>query len=146
MLALAQPAPLPPTLSIQHVTVLPMTPDGMVLRDQTVSLRDRRIVGIESSAKANVDKGIRRIDGHGKYLMPALTDSHVHLENDRFLRLFLDDPNTPAGTVRTEDVLLPYVGNGVLQVIDHRQRLRQPVNGTKSIAGVLWGHISQWPQ
>jgi hypothetical protein len=118
MIAFAQPAPMPPPLAIEHVTVLPMTADGSVLRDQTVTLRDGRIVGIESSAGAQVCKGIRRIDGHGRYLMPGLTDSHVHLENDRFLRLFLDNPNIPVGTVRTEDILLPYVANGVLQVID----------------------------
>src|ERR1700722_2081319 len=118
MLAFAQPAPLSLPLVIEHVTVLPMTADGSVLRDQTVTLRDGRIVGIESSAGAQPGKGSRRIDGHGKYLMPALTDSHVHLENDRFLRLFVDDPKIPVGTVHTEDILLPYVANGVLQVID----------------------------
>jgi Amidohydrolase family len=95
-----------------------MTADGSALRDQTVTLRDGRIIGIESSAAAQIGRGIRRIDGHGKYLMPGLTDAHVHLENDRFLRLFVDDPKIPVGTVRTEDMLLPLVANGVLQVID----------------------------
>jgi hypothetical protein len=118
MLACAQPALPPPPLAIEHVTVLPMTADGSVLRDQTVTLRDGRIIGIESSATAQIGRGIRRIDGHGKYLMPGLTDAHVHLENDRFLRLFVDDPKIPVGTVRTEDMLLPLVANGVLQVID----------------------------
>ncbi|WP_157478254.1 amidohydrolase family protein [Granulicella tundricola] len=115
--AFGQPTP-PPPLAIEHVTVLPMTAGGTVLHDQTVTLRDGRITAIEASTATKPASGVRRIDGTGKYLMPSLADAHVHLENDRFLRLFLDNPKIPAGTIRTEDIFLPYVANGVLQVID----------------------------
>ncbi len=107
-----------PPLAIEHVTLLPMTVDCPVLHDQTVTLRDGRIVGIEASTGAKVGAGVRRIDGAGKYLMPSLTDAHVHLENDRVLRMFLKNPNIPTGTIRTEDIFLPYVASGVLQVFD----------------------------
>jgi Amidohydrolase family len=117
-IVLGQPAPAPPPLAIEHVTVLPMTVDGPVLHDQTVTLQDGRIAQIEASTGAKVGAGVRRIDGTGKYLMPSLTDAHMHLENDRILRLFLKNPNIPTGTIRTEDILLPYVANGVLQVFD----------------------------
>jgi len=50
--------------------------------------------------------------------MPSLTDSHVHLENDRLLRIFLQNSKIPTGTVHTEDVLLPYLANGILQIVD----------------------------
>lgn len=114
-IVLGQPAQAPPPLAIEHVTVLPMTVDGPVLHDQTVTLGDGRIAQIEASTGAKVGAGVRRIDGTGKYLMPSLTDAHMHLENDRILRLFLKNPNIPTGTIRTEDIFLPYVANGVLQ-------------------------------
>jgi hypothetical protein len=117
-IALGQHSPLPPPLAIEHVSVLPMTFDGAVLRDQTVTLQDGLIVAIESSAGAKIAVRVKRIDGRGKFLMPGLTDAHVHVENDRLLRLFTDNPKIPTGTVRTEDIFLPYVANGVLQVID----------------------------
>ena len=113
-----QPAIAPPPIAIEHVTVIPMTPGAVVLPDQTVTIRDGRIASIEPSAGAEIRAGIRRVDGTGKFLMPGLTDAHVHLENDRLLRIFLHNPKIPTGTVRTEDVLLPYLANGVLQVVD----------------------------
>lgn len=117
-IASGQPAPAPPPLAIEHVTVLPMTVDGATLRDQTVTLRGGRIARMEASPGARLDKGLRRIDGTGKYLIPSLTDAHVHLENDRILRMFLKNPGIPTGTIRTEDIFLPYVANGVLQVFN----------------------------
>jgi imidazolonepropionase-like amidohydrolase len=116
--AFAQPAPPPPPLAIEHVEVLPMTAGGTALYDQTVTLQNGRIARIESSVGATVGVGVRRVDGTGKYLMPSLTDAHVHLESDRLLRLYLEDPNIPTGTVHAEDLFLPFVANGVLQVID----------------------------
>ncbi len=117
-MAFGQPAQAPPPLAIEHVTVLPMTVEGAVLHDQTVTVRDGRIAGLQASAGAKVRTGVRRIDGTGKYLMPSLTDAHIHLENDRLLRLYLGDPKIPTGTIRIEDIFVPYVANGVLQVFD----------------------------
>lgn len=117
-IVLGQPAPAPSPLAIEHVTVLPMTVDGSMLRDQTVTIRNGRIAGIESSNVARVAVDVKQIDGTGKYLMPGLTDAHVHLENDRISRLFLHNPSIPTGTTRTKDIFLPYVANGVLQLID----------------------------
>ena len=117
-MAAAQAAPSPPSIAIEHVTVLPMTLSGSVLHDQTVTVRDGRIASIESSAVAKVGSSIQRVDGTAKFLMPGLTDAHVHLESDRLLRMFLHNPNIPTGTVHTEDVLLPYVANGVSQIVD----------------------------
>lgn len=116
-IAMGQPAP-PPPIAIEHVTVLPMTADGTVLADRTVLIRDGRIVSIQPSGEEKLTSGTRRIDGRAKFLMPGLVDAHVHLENDRLLRLFLQNPGIPTGTVRTEDVLLPYLANGVLQIVD----------------------------
>ncbi|MHC5539374.1 amidohydrolase family protein [Singulisphaera rosea] len=117
-IASGQPLPAPAPMAIEHVNVVPMTRNGGILRDQTVTLRDGRIAGVEASADARVGTDVRRIDGAGKFLMPGLTDAHVHMENDRILRMFLKNPKIPTGTIHTEDILLPYLANGVLQVFN----------------------------
>ena len=103
-------------LAIEHVNVIPMTPGSDVLADSTVLIRNGRIESITPALDATVSAHATKIDGRGKWLMPALADMHVHLENDRLLRLYGRDPNIPTGTVRTQDALLPYVANGVLQI------------------------------
>ena len=109
--------PAPVALALEHVTVLPMTPDGGALRDVTVVVRDGRIASIGPAAQAGSLRGVKRSDASGKWLIPGLTDMHAHVENDRMLRLFLQNPKFPDGTLRTEDILTPYVINGVVQVV-----------------------------
>lgn len=80
--------------AITNVSVL--SPDGeSMLAGQTVLLRDRKIVAI--SANEIVPEGFVTIDGSGKYLIPGLTDSHIHLH-------------------RSPNDLLLYVATGVTQV------------------------------
>ena len=105
-------------LVIEHVTVIPMTPPGITIADATVAIHEGKVTAISPHAIDRADRAAQRINGKGKWLMPALTDAHVHLENDRLLRLFLNQPNLPDGVVRTEDALLPYVANGILQIFD----------------------------
>lgn len=108
----------PPAVAIEHVTVLPMTDSGAVLTDQTVVIREGRIASIGASSGTKIGSDVKRVSGMGRFLMPGLTDAHVHLENDRLLRIFLQNPRIPTGTVRAEDVFLPYLANGVLQIVD----------------------------
>jgi hypothetical protein len=107
-----------PALAIEHVTVLPMTANGEALRDVTVVVRDGRIAAITPSAQARRLSGVKRIGAAGKWLTPALTDMHVHIENDRLMRLFLRNPEVRDGTLRQDDLFTPYVFNGVLQVVN----------------------------
>jgi len=79
---------------IENVNVL--SPDGEYFEaGQTVMIENSMIVSVDS-ALVTSDQ-IRTIDGTGKYLIPGLVDSHVHL---------FKSPN---------DLLL-YVANGVTQV------------------------------
>jgi len=103
-------------LAIEHVNVISMTPGSDVLTDYTVLIRDERIESITPTIDTTVSPNATRIDARGQWMMPALADMHVHLENDRLLRLYTKDASIPTGTVRTEDALLPYVANGVLQI------------------------------
>ncbi|MEZ4588212.1 MAG: hypothetical protein R2909_17680 [Gemmatimonadales bacterium] len=63
--------------AIEHVAVIPMTSDT-VLPDRTVLVRDGRVAAICPAAERCAPKGAARIDGRGKYLIPALADMHNH--------------------------------------------------------------------
>ena len=80
--------------AIANVSVL--SPDRtQMLPDRTVLLVNRKIVSITPSA--DIPDGVRVIDGRGKFLIPGLVDSHVHLH-------------------RSPNDLLLYVANGVTQI------------------------------
>lgn len=118
LILMATPAAAsPPPLIIEHVTVEPMTADGAVLRDMTVTIRDGRIAAIAPSASAAPAQGLH-VDGAGKFLMPGLTDMHVHLDNDRLMRLVGHSQAPADGTSSMQDVFTPYVANGVTQVFN----------------------------
>ena len=102
---------------IEHVNVISMVPGQDLQRDMNVLIRKDRIVSITAASGDELDSsGADRIDARGQWLIPGLSDMHVHLESDRLLRLYTKNPNIPNGTVRLADALLPYVANGVLQI------------------------------
>jgi imidazolonepropionase-like amidohydrolase len=103
---------------LEHVTVLPMTEGGSALRDVRVIVADGRIRAIEAGSHSAVPRGARHIDATGKYLLPGFTDMHVHLQNDRLMRLWSGDRSLPDGLVNLEDAVLPYVASGVTQIFN----------------------------
>jgi Amidohydrolase family len=85
------------------VNLIPMDRERVV-EDQTVIVRDGRIVEIGPSNKIKIPEGAARIDGAGKYLMPGLAEMHGHI------------PPPQAPKEYTEAVLFLYVANGVTTV------------------------------
>ena len=82
--------------AITNVNVL--SPDGQaMLAGRTVVINDGKIISVTVGGTAPADAKV--INGHGKYLIPGLVDSHAHL---------LQSPN---------DLLL-YVANGVTHIRD----------------------------
>ena len=79
--------------------VLPMDRER-VLPDQTVLVRDGRIVAVGPRTSVEVPPGATVIDAAGKYLMPGLAEMHGH---------------TPGG-VMEEPVMFLYVANGITTV------------------------------
>jgi imidazolonepropionase-like amidohydrolase len=74
-------APAPEATAFVGVNVIPMDRER-VLRDQTVIIRDGVIAEVGDAKRVRVPKGARTIDGRGKFLIPGLTDMHVHLFSD----------------------------------------------------------------
>ena len=60
------------------VNVVPMDRND-VLPGQTVVVEDRWITQIAAVRQVKAPRNCRRIDGQGRFLMPGLIDSHVHL-------------------------------------------------------------------
>jgi hypothetical protein len=83
--ASAQPAPA--SYVIRNVTVI-TTSGTPVSRAQDVVIRGRNIVQLTRPNSARA-AGATIIDGTGKYLIPGLIDSHVHIKEEDPLFLFV---------------------------------------------------------
>ena len=65
-------------IAFVNVSVIPMDRQA-VLADQTVVVQSGQIKTIGPSAKVTVPNGAERIDGRGKFLLPALAEMHGHI-------------------------------------------------------------------
>lgn len=121
------------TVAFVHADVVPMDRER-VLRDQTVVVVAGRIAALGPAAKIKVPRKAVRIDARGRYLLPALSDMHVHVEGESWNALLSPEALAASKTIPFEDFLFPYVANGVttVQVLSGTQELL-PVRG--QIAG-----------
>jgi imidazolonepropionase-like amidohydrolase len=92
-------------IAFVNVNVIPMDRER-VLHNQTVIVRNGLIAEIGDAKRVKVPKTARRIDGAGKFLIPGLTDMHVHLMSD-------DDEFPDA---LAEDELKVIIANGVTTI------------------------------
>ncbi len=106
--------PVQPVSVIENVTVVPMTATGAVLRNATVVIENGRIKSLDQPAPA----GAKRIDGRGKWLIPGLADMHVHLLSDGSPRPPAYPTEAPTMFFDTQDIMTPYIANGVTQVLN----------------------------
>lgn len=128
-------APLPihdarsKTVAFVHATVLPMDRER-ILPDQTVVVVNGKIAALGPASKVKVPAKAVRIDARGRYLLPALSDMHVHVEGESWDALLSREAKAATKTVPFEDFLFPYVANGVttVQVLSGTQELL-PVRG-----------------
>ncbi|HEU4829499.1 MAG TPA: amidohydrolase family protein [Gemmatimonadales bacterium] len=65
-------------IAIEDVSIIPMDRNEVVPH-QTVIVDGDRITAIGPERSVPIPRGARRIDGRNRFLMPALTDMHVHL-------------------------------------------------------------------
>jgi imidazolonepropionase-like amidohydrolase len=100
--AATAPAAQSRAIAFEHVNLISMDrpPASAVDADSTVLIENGAIAGIWSgtAVSSKTPAGAIRIDGRGKFLMPALAEMHAHI------------PNDPA---EAERVLFMYVANGI---------------------------------
>lgn len=76
------------TYAFVDVAVVPMdTP--RVLTGQTVLVKADRIVSIGPVGAVPIDAGVTVIDGAGRFLLPGLSDMHVHVWDEHELPLYV---------------------------------------------------------
>jgi imidazolonepropionase-like amidohydrolase len=109
------------TIVFRNVSVLPMDHDATI-PGQDVVVQDGTITAIGPTATLSVPRGALVVNGKDKFLMPGLTDMHVHL------------PDSSAPPTRAEDELFLYLANGITTVrsmagfenhLGLRERVRQ---------------------
>jgi len=81
LIVIAAAAIFAQTTAFVGVNVIPMDRER-VLVNQTVIVKDGKIVEIGDAVKVKVPKDAVRIDAQGKYLIPGLVDMHTHLMSD----------------------------------------------------------------
>jgi imidazolonepropionase-like amidohydrolase len=121
------------TVAFVHAEVVPMDRER-VLSDQTVVITDGKITALGPSSKLNVPPTALRIDARGRYLLPALSDMHVHVEGESWNALLTPEALAASKNVPFEDFLFPYVANGVTTV--------QVLSGTHELLPIR-GQIAQ---
>ena len=72
-----------------------------LLPKQSVVVRDGRIAEIASADRLSLPSGAIRVDGRGKFLIPALAEMHAHI------------PGSDASDQEIARVLFMYVANGI---------------------------------
>lgn len=105
----------PTDLIIDHATVLTMTGTAP-LTDASVVVQDGRIAAVLHPGDPR-PSGLKRIDARGKFLIPGLTDAHVHVMSEDTARLYLSMLKLDLPTkTDTSAAVLPYLFNGVTQI------------------------------
>ena len=90
-------------MAFVHVNVLPMDSET-ILQDQTVLIKDGKILQMGASTDVKVPSGTTTIDGTNQYLMPGLSEMHAHIPSP-----------TPEGDTmaRMAAPLFLYLANGI---------------------------------
>ncbi|HYF22618.1 MAG TPA: hypothetical protein VD929_04385, partial [Caulobacteraceae bacterium] len=153
--AAAHEAP-PRTIAFVHASVVPMDRER-VLADQTVVVVDGKIAEVGPAAKVRVPPGALRVDARGRWLMPALSDMHVHVEGESWDALLSPEAKAASKNPPFKDFLFPYVANGVttVQVLSGTHELL-PVRGEIAkgallaprliLARMIDGPDKAWPE
>lgn len=96
-----KPGLTPRPLGITHVTVIDVE-HGKRLRDQTIIIEGQRIATVGPSSRVRVPDGYGVVEGRGKFVIPGLIDTHVHLMWDR------DSAMAPDSTIRALELFVPF--------------------------------------
>ncbi len=82
LIATAQQTPAAPDTYIHAGRLLADPASGRVLTQQTILVRDGKIVSI-TAGYTSAPRGAKVVDLKSSFVLPGLIDSHVHLDSDR---------------------------------------------------------------
>jgi hypothetical protein len=116
------------TVFIENVTVIPMDSER-VLEGYSVVIENGLIADMGNSEEVEIPVDTHIVDGEGRYLIPGLSDMHVHMfgaENDLLLHLA-----NGVTTIRT-------MGGGPPVIL----KWRDEINAGSRIGSTIW---AWWP-
>ena len=93
--------PSPSVTVFADVTVISMNQPN-VLRRYSVVVRGSRIVEVGPASRVRIPAGARVIAGRGRYLMPGLVDTHVHVHRESDLLLYVANGVTTVRNMKGE--------------------------------------------
>ena len=112
---------------IKNVTLLDVEKQKLI-PNAMVTITGSTITAIDTKNKTTIPADATIIDGTGKFLMPGMTDAHVHFSQSGGLYTRPDAINLTAfmpyekdiqwGKMNMQDALKRYVQNGITNVID----------------------------
>jgi cytosine/adenosine deaminase-related metal-dependent hydrolase len=88
----------------------------IVLNDQHVVVKDGHIVGMGLSSSTKIPEGATEIDAKGKFMIPALSDMHVHLEGDAWNIMYAPESRFTSEEIGFDDILFLYIANGITTI------------------------------
>lgn len=103
------------TFVFDHVNVVPMTKET-ILKDQRVVIKDGMIVQIGKASSINIPSQATVIHARDKYLVPALSDMHVHLEGEEWNIMFPPETKFSAEEINFRDILFVFLANGITTI------------------------------
>jgi hypothetical protein len=120
--------------ALKNVNIIPMTAGNQIIKNGTVVIKDKKIFSINRPVpdKATV------IDCRGKWLIPGLTDMHVHnLADINFSATY----PTKGATLfaDTQNFMLLYIANGVTTVFELNGRVEHFGQRNEIIKGNVIG-------
>lgn len=98
---------------IKNVNIITMTTPNKIIQNTSVLIEENRIKEINNDIRSKH----KIIDGKGKWLIPGLIDMHVHLSTDAYFGK-KSPTKKPDITIQTQDVMTPFIANGVTTVLD----------------------------
>ena len=117
-------------IGITHATVIDVE-NNRQLRDYTVVIEGTRIATVGPSSQVRVPDGYGIIDARGKFVIPGLIDTHVHLMWDR------DSVTSPDSTIRWLELFVPFGVTTIreasardLDIANSRWRGRRDLSGS----------------
>jgi imidazolonepropionase-like amidohydrolase len=138
-----------------HANIIPMDAER-VWSDQTLITQNGRITQIGAAAEVIVPDDAVQIDATDQYLIPALSDMHIHLEGDAWNLMFPPEHQFTSDALNFEQILFPYIANGittvqVMSALPEHITLRERINsgeifGPRLILNrMIDGQGQSWP-
>lgn len=98
-----------------NVNVIPMDSEK-ILEDYSVIISNGEIVEIGPASSHKIPENTTVFDAKGKFIIPALTDMHVHLEGDAWNIMYPPEAKFAKEEINYEDILFLYLANGITMI------------------------------